>query len=107
MHRIGIDARGDAGAREADGASRALMAATLAGVIVMRPALVQLALLEVGEDRRCGRERRAAEAGAVLRLGQRQLGVRERIGRVEPLVAEEAVEVAVQVLVPLLVTTLM
>ena len=39
---------------------------------------------------------RAAEAGAVLRLRDGQRDVRKRVSRVEPLIPEIAVEVAVQ-----------
>ena len=64
--------------------------------MVIEPALIQLALLEVGEVESAVADDRAAEARAVLRLRQRQLGVGKRIGGVEALVAEVAVQVAMQ-----------
>ena len=55
-------------------------------------ALVEQPLLEIGEVEGAVLDDRTAEARAVLRLRQRQFRVGKRIGGIEPLVAEVAVE---------------
>src|SRR5581483_1620693 len=58
--------------------------------------LVQFALLEIREVEGAVADGGSTGAGAVLRLGQRESRAGKRVGRVQALVTEVAIEIAVQ-----------
>ena len=96
-HRVGIEAGRDRRARIADRGQPRVDGGDVRGSDRDEPGLIELALLEVGEVERPVAHDRAAEAGAVLLSGSSAASCPESgFARVEAIVAEVAVEVAVQ-----------
>src|SRR5215475_10972654 len=56
--------------------------------------LIQAALFEIGEVEAPVTHQRSSQTGAILRLSQWQLGMGERIGRIEALITKVAVYIA-------------
>ena len=96
MDRVRVEARGKGDAWVADGRKPRIDGRRIGGGYGDKPALIQHALLEVGEVEGSILKYRAPEAGPVLRLRRGKLGVGKRVGGVEALVANITVEVAVE-----------
>ena len=97
VHRVGIDAGGDLRAGIIHGEELRVDGRDVSGRDGGQARLIQFALLEVGEVKGAVVNDRTAEACAVLRLRERQGDLRQRISRIETLVLEIEVDVAMQV----------
>jgi hypothetical protein len=102
VHRIGIIAGGDSRARVADRCKP-----VVDGVDVFlrhrdKARLIEPLLFDVAEIKRAVAHQRPTHAAAILLLVHRQPGARQRVRRVEALVTEVAVAVAVGLVRPAL-----